>query len=111
MYNDQIISKNHIGIGLIKFGSLEAKDWQDKITMRFGVYRKNYNLSMGSKEVIENGLSFGFGFKFAGTGNQIDFSFRNGNRFIDKNNKENFKEFNVGISIGDVWFLRRRTKQ
>ena len=31
--------------------------------------------------------------------------------FIDKNNKENFKEFNVGISIGDVWFLRRRTKQ
>ncbi len=68
-------------------------------------------MKFSGKRIIENGLSFGFGFKFAGTGNQIDFSFRNGNRFIDKNNKENFKEFNVGISIGDVWFLRRRTKQ
>ena len=43
--------------------------------------------------------------------NQIDFSFRNGSRYIDGLNKELFREFTVGISVGDVWFLRRRAKQ
>ena len=111
LYNDQIISKNHIGIGLIKFGTLEAKDWQDKITMRFGMYRKNYKLSMGSKEVIENGLSLGFGIKFSTTGNQLDFSYKNGSRSSINYFNESFNEMSLGISIGDVWFLRRRAKQ
>jgi len=111
LYNDQILSNNHVGVGLIKFGSLEAKDWQDKITMRFGLYRKNYKLSMGSKKVIENGLSLGFGIKFSSTGNQLDFSFKNGSRSSINYFNESFNEMSIGISIGDVWFLRRRAKQ
>jgi hypothetical protein len=53
----------------------------------------------------------GIGFKFADTGNQIDFSYRTGSRFINSNYKELVKEFNIGLSLGDVWFLRRRAKQ
>ena len=119
IFKEQVASKSHAGFGIVRFGNQIAREWQDRITFRSGIYKDSYDLyedsfsgmKFSGKRIIENGLSFGFGFKFAGTGNQIDFSFRNGNRFIDKNNKENFKEFNVGISIGDVWFLRRRTKQ
>ena len=75
------------------------------------MYRKNYNLSMGSKEVIENGLSLGFGIKFSTTGNQLDFSYKNGSRSSTNYFNESFNEMSLGISIGDVWFLRRRAKQ
>ena len=87
------------------------RDWQDRITFRTGIYKDIYELRYSGKSIIENGLSLGFGFKFAATGNQIDFSFRNGSRYIDRSNKELFREFTVGISVGDVWFLRRRAKQ
>ena len=111
LYNDQILSKNHIGIGLVKFGDLDAKDWQDKVTLRLGLYRKNYRYIMARNDVIENGLSIGFGIKFGNTGNQLDLSFKNGNRSSVDYFNESFREISVGISIGDVWFLRRRAKQ
>ena len=111
LYNDQILSKNHIGIGLVKFGDLDAKDWQDKVTLRLGLYRKNYRYIMARNDVIENGLSMGFGVKFGNTGNQLDLSFKNGNRSSVDYFNESFREISVGISIGDVWFLRRRAKQ
>ena len=111
IYNDQVGSKNHIGAGLIRFGNQMERDWQDRITFRGGIYKDIYELRYSGKSIIENGLSLGFGFKFAATGNQIDFSFRNGSRYIDGLNKELFREFTVGISVGDVWFLRRRAKQ
>ena len=63
------------------------------------------------KKLIENGISVGFGFKFGTTGNQIDFSFRNGTRSITEGQKELFKEITIGVSLGDMWFLRRRAKQ
>ena len=111
IYNDQVGSKNHIGAGLIRFGNQMERDWQDRITFRSGIYKDIYELRYSGKSIIENGLSLGIGFKFAATGNQIDFSFRNGSRYIDRSNKELFREFTVGISVGDVWFLRRRAKQ
>jgi len=119
IFKEQVGSKSHLGVGLIRFGNQMAREWQDRITLRTGIYENNYDLynesfngiKFSGKTIIENGLSFGFGFKFAGAGNQIDFSFRNGSRYINKNYKENFREFGVGISVGDVWFLRRRTKQ
>ena len=66
---------------------------------------------MARNDVIENGLSIGFGIKFGNTGNQLDLSFKNGNRSSVDYFNESFREISVGISIGDVWFLRRRAKQ
>ena len=53
----------------------------------------------------------GIGFKFDVTGNQLDFSYRTGSRSINGDYKELVKGFNIGLSLGDVWFLRRREKQ
>jgi hypothetical protein len=111
IFNDKIGSKYHFGGGLIRFGNLNARAWQDQITFRLGAYRDNYSLINSRKSLTENGISIGFGFKFAASGNQIDFSYRNGSRLITDGQKELFKEITIGVSLGDMWFLRRRAKQ
>lgn len=111
LFNDRVVSSNHLGMGIVKFGNLEDKDWQDKITLRLGAYRKDYKLLSIGNNIIENGLSVGLGIKFGNTVNQLDLSYNNGTRISKNNFNESFKQFSVGISVGDVWFLRRRTKQ
>jgi len=110
IHKDQVESKTHIGSGLVRFGKMGERNWQDRLTFRLGVHRDTYQYRYSRKSLIENGISVGFGFKFAATGNQIDFSFRNGSRSLDESKKELFKEFTVGVSLGDIWFLRRRGK-
>ena len=111
LFNDHVVSNNHLGIGVIKFGNVDDKDWQDKITFRLGAYRKDFKLSSIDNNIIENGLSMGLGIKFGNTANQLDLSYNNGIRSSKNNFNESFKQFSIGISVGDVWFLRRRAKQ
>ena len=111
LFNDKIVSNNHLGAGIVKFGDINDKDWQDKITFRLGAYRKDYKMLSFGNNIIENGLSLGLGIKFGNTANQLDLSFNNGTRISENNFSETFKQFSIGISVGDVWFLRRRAKQ
>tara|TARA_B100001750_G_scaffold15977_1_gene11133 strand:- start:472 stop:1728 length:1257 start_codon:yes stop_codon:yes gene_type:complete len=111
IYMDQIGSRTHFGGGIVKFGNISARAWLDKLTFRLGAFKESYGLKYSGETINENGITMGIGFKFADTGNQIDFSYRTGSRFINSNYKELVKEFNIGLSLGDVWFLRRRAKQ
>jgi len=111
IYMDQIGSKTHFGGGIVKFGDINARAWQDKLTFRLGTFKESYSLKYSGKTINENGIAMGIGFKFAVTGNQLDFSYRTGSRFINGGYKELVKEFKIGLSLGDVWFLRRRAKQ
>jgi len=111
IYTDQIGSKTHFGGGIVKFGNIGARAWQDKLTFRLGAFKESYGLKYSGKTINENGITMGIGFKFAVTGNQLDFSYRTGSRSINGDYKELVKEFNIGLSLGDVWFLRRREKQ
>jgi len=111
IYTDQIGSKTHFGGGIVKFGNIGARAWQDKLTFRLGAFKESYGLKYSGKTINENGITMGIGFKFAVTGNQLDFSYRTGSRSINGDYKEIVKEFNIGLSLGDVWFLRRREKQ
>ena len=81
----------------------------------FGIFSTNKNskrvgIAIGNN-IIENGLSMGLGIKFGNTGNQLDLSYNNGIRSEQNGFNETFKQFSIGISVGDVWFLRRRAKQ
>ena len=111
IYTDQIGSKTHFGGGIVKFGNIGARAWQDKLTFRLGAFKESYGLKYSGKTINENGITMGIGFKFAVSGNQLDFSYRTGSRSINGDYKELVKEFNIGLSLGDVWFLRRREKQ
>jgi len=108
---EQIGSKTHLGAGMVRFGNLDARSWQDRITLRLGSYKETYGLRYSGKTINENGISLGFGFKFAATGNQLDISYRKGSRSMEGGHKEIIKDFTIGLSLGDVWFLRRRAKQ
>jgi hypothetical protein len=79
--------------------------------MRFGIFKESYTLKNSGRKINENGISVGIGFKFAATGNQLDVAYRTGARSITNDYKETIQEFTIGLSLGDVWFLRRRTKQ
>ena len=61
------------------------------------------------ENINEVGLGLGVGVNFGFTGNQIDFGYkfskRSGLHLIDK---ETLHTFNVGVSIGDLWFVKRR---
>ncbi|MBC8344930.1 MAG: hypothetical protein ISR82_02370 [Candidatus Marinimicrobia bacterium] len=111
IYTDQIGSKTHLGGGVIKFGKMGARSWQDRITMRLGTFKESYVLKNSGRKINENGISVGIGFKFAATGNQLDIAYRTGSRFMTKDYKESIQEFTIGLSLGDIWFLRRRAKQ
>ena len=111
IYTDQIGSKTHFGGGIVKFGNIGSRAWQDKLTFRLGAFKESYSLKYSGKTINENGITMGIGFKFAVTGNQLDFSYRTGSRSINGDYKELVKGFNIGLSLGDVWFLRRREKQ
>ena len=108
---DQIGSKTHLGAGLVRFGDRGARSWQDRVTLRLGAYKEAYGLRRSGKTINENGISMGFGFKFSVTENQLDISYRTGIRAIKGGHKEIIKDFTIGLSLGDLWFLRRRAKQ
>ncbi|MDC0234807.1 hypothetical protein OAK09_00475 [Candidatus Marinimicrobia bacterium] len=110
IYKDRVGSKSHVGGGLVKFGKMGARSWQDRITMRFGIFKESYLLQNSGKKINENGITVGFGFKFAATGNQLDVAYRKGTRFMTNDYKESIQEFTIGLSLGDIWFLRRREK-
>ena len=78
-----------------------------------GVFFGNYDIKSTGLEKLDNvsevGLALGFGVKFGLTNNQLDLSYN----FIQRDNiykvgVENIQAFNVGISIGDLWFVKRR---
>ena len=111
IYKDQIGSKSHLGGGLVKFGKMGARSWPDRITMRFGIFKESYLLKNSGRKINEDGITVGFGYKFAATGSQLDIAYRTGTRFMTNDYKESIQEFTIGLSLGDIWFLRRRGKQ
>ena len=111
IYKDQIGSKSHVGGGLVKFGKMGARSWQDRITMRFGIFKESYLLKNSGRKINEDGITVGFGYKFAATGNQLDIAYRTGARFMTNDYIESIQEITIGLSLGDIWFLRRRAKQ
>ena len=94
-------------MGFLRFGNPNSNSWQDQLTLRFGINQTKYQYYLSQSNLIENSISFGFGFKFGLIGNQIDMSYRFGNR-EGLNLKETIQNLNISISLGDIWFLKRR---
>ena len=57
------------------------------------------------------GLSIGLGVKFGLTKNQLDFGLNLINRSDSINNDKFITNFNIGLTIGDIWFVKRRAKK
>ena len=57
------------------------------------------------------GLSIGLGIKFGLTKNQLDPGVNLINRSDSINNDKFITNFNLGLTIGDIWFVKRRAKR
>ena len=62
--------------------------------------------------ITEFGYSIGFGYKFKAVGNQIDFAYSSSLKSFEASDisEERLKGFQVGISIADIWFIKRRQR-
>ena len=51
------------------------------------------------------------GFKFKLTGNQIDLNYYHGKRdYSETSDTENIQQIQIGVSLADLWFVKRRQK-
>ncbi|MFL2989733.1 MAG: hypothetical protein ACJZ11_03360 [Candidatus Neomarinimicrobiota bacterium] len=121
-FNNRIVNSNHISLGIVRFSNEKSFQLFDNFTFRSGFSVNTYTLDEfnkaslirldGQNNISEIGFSLGFGYKFKTVGNQIDFTYHYSTRehssiFIGE---ELFRGFQVGISIADIWFIKRRQR-
>ncbi len=109
--NDQIKSIDHFNIGIIKFTPRIPKNFLDRMNFKAGAYSDNIKLLNSEKNIKEYGVSMGLSFNFGVTKNQIDFAYSIGKREgLFEIGDENIQKFSIGITVGDIWFVKRRAQ-
>jgi len=80
------------------------------IKFRFGgKFQKSY-LQLHNTQLNERSVTFGFGLPLRKTKSEINLSVEMGERGTTNNNliKEQFFRFQIGLSLKDVWFVKRK---
>ena len=110
--NNWIDHSNDFKLSLVRFPNDISLDLVDKISFRTGLMYKSHTLALSKTIVSEVGGSLGFGFKFKAVGNQVDLNYYLGKRnYSDIFYKtEIIQQMQVGVSLGDLWFVKRRQK-
>ena len=121
-FNKRIIENDKVSIGVIWFPNKQSFKFLDNLTLRSGLFFNNFStdkLAYGSSTRIKNknnvfefGYSLGFGYKFKAVGNQIDFAYNSSLKSFDASDfgEERLRGFQIGISIADIWFIKRRQR-
>ena len=105
VFDGYIENKKKLSISFARF----AKPFSsDRYNFKGSLYFQDYGVK-NLENINEVGLGLGLGINFGITGNQIDFGYnyakRSGLHIVDN---ENLHIFSLGISIGDLWFVKRR---
>ena len=120
-FNYRIKSNDNYSFGIIWFPDDLSFRFIDNFTFRSGFLYSTYsfdeyeNLSQtridNKNDITQFGYTIGFGYKFKAVGNQIDFTYFSGSRdYPNKYNDETLREFQIGLSIADIWFIKRRQR-
>jgi len=110
--DDWIDHSNDFKLSLVRFPNDISLNLVDKISIRTGLMYKSHTLAHSKTVVSEVGGSLGFGFKFRAVRNQVDLNYYIGNRKYSDNyfKSEIIQQMQVGVSLGDLWFVKRRQK-
>ncbi len=109
--NDWIDESNQIKLSVTRFPNDLSLDLIDKFSFRIGIVGKSHNLAGSGMNVAEVGGALGIGFKFKLTGNQIDLNYYHGKRdYSETYDTENIQQIQIGVSLADLWFVKRRQK-
>ena len=83
----------------------------DKFSLQSGLIHRIHTMKYDEMDIEELGFSFRVGFKFKPVGNQINLNYYIGNRkYSSISEKEFIQQIQVGISLADIWFVKRRQK-
>ena len=105
-----INSTNSLKVSLLHYPGNFSLRFIDKLNFKGGVTYYEHLLKFDD-EITELGFSIGVGFKFKPIGNQIDLSYYFGNReYSNISGKEFIQQIQIGISLADLWFVKRRQK-
>ena len=121
-FNKRIIENDKMSFGAIWYPNKQSFKFLDNLTFRSGLFFNNFatdELSDDStiriknkNSVTEFGYSIGFGYKFKAVGNQIDFAYSSSLKSFEASDfsEEWLRGFQIGISIADIWFIKRRQR-
>ena len=109
--NKMIKSSTNLSLGLIRFSNDLSTSFYDRFIFKMGFDYKN-SIITPKIPIREFGYALGISFKFKSLNNQIDFSYSGGFRSYDDNYKsESFQQLQVGLTIADLWFVKRRQRR
>ncbi len=109
--NNQIIGIDHYNFGIIRYAPRVVKNPLDGLNIKIGVYSNNIKLLYFEKDIKEYGVSTGLSFNFGITKNQVDLAYSIGRRQgLPGIGDENIQKLSIGITVGDIWFVKRRAQ-
>jgi len=96
----------------VRFPNQMGKNWTGNFILRSGFKYSHQNIEPTKNIISEIGYSMGFGFKFGATSNQLDINYYVGSRsFKEKFDGEKIHQIQAGVSLSDIWFVKRRQKK
>ena len=109
--NNWIYETNSFKTSFSRFANPTSLNILDKISFRSGLQYSSYILGNNKKVIQQYGCSIGSGYKFKSVGNQVDlnlcFGFRD---YPMRSGLELYQQLQMSISLGDIWFIKRRQK-
>jgi hypothetical protein len=109
--DDWINDSEKLSMSVIKFPGINNSSIIGGLTTRIGFTYLKHSMQFDESLIKEYGASIGLGFKFKPVENQIDVNYYIGSRNHTRLGvQEIAQQIQVGLSIADLWFVRRRQK-
>ena len=108
---DWIKETNNIKLSAFHYPNNRSLWIYNKLLIKTSILYSVHDLALSEGKIYNQGISIGFGFKFKPIGNQINVNYYVGKRkYSDSSDEELTKQLQVGVSIADIWFVKRRQK-
>ena len=104
-------SASRISLGLLRERISGSQQFIDRFHYRIGFFQREHYISRSNNNLSERGITLGLGIPFGVTQNQIDVGFRFSKRdgFLI-HESEYLQQITVGVTIGDIWLVKRRRR-
>ena len=110
-FGDWIKETNYTKLSAIHYPNNRSLWVYDKLLIKTSILFSVHDLELSKNKIHDQGISIGFGFKFKPIGNQINVNYYVGKREYSNSGEEELtKQLQVGVSIADIWFVKRRQK-